>query len=155
MAGAATAADVLVPGWDAEGAADCAGVDPKLNPCGADVAAAVAPNRAGVAAAEEAPEAAAEAMPKDSGVEAGAAAAVLAGRGVLTAAANKGALGMLAEADAGVLDGVDGIWKPPGAALEVPVAVPEAAAEEAPNPKPPKLGADCPDAAGWPKAGAA
>ena len=84
------------------------------------MAAAVAPNRAGVAAAEEAPEAAAEAMPKDSGVEAGAAAAVLAGRGVLTAAANKGALGMLAEADAGVLDGVDGIWKPPGAALEVP-----------------------------------
>ena len=52
-----------------------------------------------------------------------------------------------------------------------PVAAPEAAAEEAPNPKPPKLGADCPDAAaaagwlrekdaaldaaGWPKAGAA
>ena len=88
----------------------------KLKPCGVDVAAVVPANRAGVAAAEEAPEAVAEAMPKDSGVEAGAAAVVLAGSGVLTAAAKEGALGVLAEAPAGVLAGVDENWKPPGAA---------------------------------------
>ena len=95
----------MLPGADAEGGADCAGVDPKLKLWGAEEA-AVVESRGSAAAAEEAPEAAAEAMLNDRGADAGAAAGVLPGSGVLTAREKAGVL--LAAAAADVLAGAAG-----------------------------------------------
>lgn len=69
-----------LPGGGAEGAAACGSVDPKLNPFRGDAAAVEAAEEAEVAAGP--PDAAADAMPKDRGVEVRA---VVAGSGVLTA----------------------------------------------------------------------
>lgn len=69
------------------------------------MAAEVEAKRAGVAAAEAAPNAAADAMPNGIAAEAGAAAEVLAGSGVLTARGNREEPGVLPVVLAGGVDG--------------------------------------------------
>ena len=68
-----------LPSTSAEGAADCAVVDPKLRPCAPAVPALVAVNKADIVGAADT---AAEAAPNSNGAEVGA---VVAGSGVLTA----------------------------------------------------------------------